>query len=161
MFQGKPQRGTQIVKTNSSTLKVGPWPFKRISFICFNRSPLKMMKNAFCSILKALVVLKIYFFSWLFGYVENTAWLEIKVNFKIYDITVWLTITIHILPNISRSKGNRTMILGQLTEYNTRNISLQKSCRKWIRETSSRPLFVFRRRFIWGKNNWYAASFQY
>ena len=28
------------------------------------------------------------------------------------------TITIHILPNISRSKGNLTMKLGQLIEYN-------------------------------------------
>ena len=27
-------------------------------------------------------------------------------------------ITIHILPNISRSKGNRTMAFGQLIEYN-------------------------------------------
>ena len=28
---------------------------------------------------------------------------------------------IHILPNISRSKGNQTMKLGQLTDYNMRN----------------------------------------
>ena len=32
------------------------------------------------------------------------------------------TITTHILPNISRSKGNQAMKFGQLTEYNTRNI---------------------------------------
>ena len=31
---------------------------------------------------------------------------EDKVNFKMYDMTTLLTITIHILPNISRSKGN-------------------------------------------------------
>ena len=30
------------------------------------------------------------------------------------------TITIHILPNISRSKGNQTMKFGQSTEYNKR-----------------------------------------
>ena len=36
--------------------------------------------------------------------------------------------TIHILPNISRSKGNQTMELGQLLEYNIGNIFLQKSC---------------------------------
>ena len=33
------------------------------------------------------------------------------------------TIAIHILPNISRSKGNQTMKLGQLTEHNTREHS--------------------------------------
>ena len=39
-------------------------------------------------------------------------------------------ITIYILPNISRSKGNQAMKFGQLTEYNKINIFLQKSCRK-------------------------------
>ena len=29
----------------------------------------------------------------------------------------YLTITIHILPNISRSKGNQTLKFGQLIEY--------------------------------------------
>ena len=37
-------------------------------------------------------------------------------------------IAIHILPNISRSKGNQTMKLGQLLEYNMRNIFLEKLC---------------------------------
>ena len=41
------------------------------------------------------------------------------------------TITIHILPNISRSKLNQTMKLRQLIEYNKINIFLQKSCGKW------------------------------
>ena len=41
-------------------------------FICFNDSPSKMMKNAFCLILKALFVLKIFkFLSRLFGHVER------------------------------------------------------------------------------------------
>ena len=53
------------------------------------------------------------------------------------------TIAIHILPNISQSKGNQTMKFGQLIEYNKRNIFLQKLCRKWDRETNSRPLFYF------------------
>ena len=35
------------------------------------------------------------------------------------------TIAIHILPNISRSKGNQTMKTGQLIECNMRNISLK------------------------------------
>ena len=41
-----------------------------------NESPWKIMKNAFCFILKALSVLKIFkYMSWLFGHVENRTWL--------------------------------------------------------------------------------------
>ena len=53
------------------------------------------------------------------------------------------TIAIHIKPNISHSKGNQTMKLGQLIEYKKRNIFPQKLCGKRGRETSSRPLFIF------------------
>ena len=53
------------------------------------------------------------------------------------------TIAIHILSNISQSKGNQTMKFGQLIEYNKRNIFLQKLCRKWGKETSFRPLLIF------------------
>ena len=50
------------------------------------------MKNAFYFILKALFVLKIFkFLSWPFGHVGKTAWLESKVNCKIYDVTNLLT----------------------------------------------------------------------
>ena len=52
-------------------------------------------------------------------------------------------IAIHILPNISQSKSNQTMKFGQLIEYNKRNIFLQKLCRKWGKETSSKPLSFF------------------
>ena len=48
------------------------------------------------------------------------------------------TIVIHILPNISRSKGNQTMKFGQLIECNMRNIFLGKSYKKYGGETSSR-----------------------
>ena len=41
------------------------------------------------------------------------------------------TITIYILPNISRSKGNQTKKFGQIVERNLRRIFLQKSCKKW------------------------------
>ena len=59
-----------------NTFKVRPSPFKKSCFICFNESPLKVMKNAFHFILKTLFVLKILkFLSWLFGYAEKTAWL--------------------------------------------------------------------------------------
>ena len=44
-----------------------------------------------------------------------------------------------ILPNISRSKGNRTMKLGQLIECNMRNIFLKILYTKCDKETSPRP----------------------
>ena len=40
------------------------------------------------------------------------------------------TVAIHILPNISQSKVNQTIKLGQLIEYKKRNIFLQKLCGK-------------------------------
>ena len=40
-------------------IKVGLSPSKKVCFIYFNESPLKMMKNAFHFMLKALFVLKI------------------------------------------------------------------------------------------------------
>ena len=51
----------------------------------------------------------------------------------------WQTIVIHILPYISRSKGNQTMKFGQLIEFNMRNIFLEKSYIKCGGETSPRP----------------------
>ena len=48
------------------------------------------------------------------------------------------TITIFILPNSSRSKGNQIMKFGQLIEYNMRNIFLSKLYTKCGGETSSR-----------------------
>ena len=53
------------------------------------------------------------------------------------------TITIHILPNVSRIKGNETMKFAQVIEYSKKNVFLQKSCKKRGRETSSRRLFAF------------------
>ena len=40
------------------------------------------------------------------------------------------TTGIHIMPNISRSKGNQTMRFGQLIEYNMRNIFFEKTYTK-------------------------------
>ena len=39
-------------------------------------------------------------------------------------------ITIYILPNMSRNKGNQTIKFGQLIEYKMRNILFQKLCKK-------------------------------
>ena len=46
---------------------------------------------------------------------------------------------LHILAIISRSKANQTMKFGQLKEYNTRTIFLEKSFSKCDGETISRP----------------------
>ena len=55
------------------------------SFICFNETSLKRMKNAFYFILKAPFVLEIFkFLSSLFAYAKNGL---SKVNFIIYDVT--------------------------------------------------------------------------
>ena len=64
------------------------------------------------------------------------------------------------MPNISRSKMNQAMKLGQLIKYNKRNIFLQNLCRKWGRETSSWPLFIFKKCVTWLKNKWALAYFQ-
>ena len=40
------------------------------------------------------------------------------------------TIGIHILPNISQSKGNQTMKFSQLIEHNKRSNFLQRVCGK-------------------------------
>ena len=49
-------------------------------------------------------------------------------------------ITRHILPNNARCKGNQIMKLGQLIEYNMKNVFLQKSLTKYDGEPISRPL---------------------
>ena len=62
-------------RTYFSGLKSNPYFPKKIIFICFNENPLKMMKNAFYVILKALFVIKIFqFLSQPFGHVEK--WLD-------------------------------------------------------------------------------------
>ena len=50
------------------------------------------MKNAFYFTLKALFVLKIFkFLSWLFSHVAKRIDYKLQINFKFYDVTVWLT----------------------------------------------------------------------
>ena len=53
-------------------------------------------------------------------------------------------IAIHILPNISKGKGSQTMKFGQLIEYDTRSIFLEKLKNSFwnkivSRETIPRP----------------------
>ena len=100
--------------------------------ICFNESSLKMMKNAFYLILKALFVLTFRFLLGRFGHVKSVI------------INIWLVskcvtsqpgkqkIAISILPNILQSEGSQAMKFGQLIKYNKINIFLQKSCKNQI-----------------------------
>ena len=58
-------------------VKAGLSASKKLCVICLIESSLKMMKNAFYFILKALFVLKIFKFLWrLFGHVGKTTLLE-------------------------------------------------------------------------------------
>ena len=50
------------------------------------------------------------------------------------------TIAIHILPNISRTKGIQAMRFGQLIEYRTRNIFVENLYTKCAGENIPRPL---------------------
>ena len=50
-------------------------------------------------------------------------------------------ITIHVLLNISRSKGNHKMKFCQLKECNMASIFLEKSYKQCDGETSSRPFY--------------------
>ena len=49
------------------------------------------------------------------------------------------TIAIHILLNISRSKGNQTLIFGQLIEYNMRNFFLRKHPQNVVEKLAPDP----------------------
>ena len=49
------------------------------------------------------------------------------------------TVVIHILANISRSKGNHTMNLGYLIDYNLKNIFIKALNTKYGRKISARP----------------------
>ena len=60
-----------------SLTESGLSPSKKNCFICFNESPLKIMKNAFYLILKTLFVFKIFkFSSWQLGHIQKSALLE-------------------------------------------------------------------------------------
>ena len=65
---------------------------KKLFFICFNEIPLKMMKNASHFILKAVFILKIFKFCLDFLVMKEKR-LDLKdmIDFKIYDVTAWLT----------------------------------------------------------------------
>ena len=83
------------------TLKSGPHFLRNCGFFCLFESPLKMIKNIFHFILKALFVRKILqFLSWLFSS-KNDMIRKIRLNSKFTTSQTGLqTIAIHILLNI-------------------------------------------------------------
>ena len=100
-------------------------------------SPLKMMENALYFTLKALFVLQIFkFLFWLLVVWKNGLIRKISLISKfVTSQHGYQRIAIHILTNISRSKGNQAMKYCQLTEYNMKNIFLEKSYAKCDGET--------------------------
>ena len=80
-------------------LKLSHSPYKIVVFIYFGRSPLKMMKNAFYFMLKALFVLELFtFVSLLFGYAEKQLDKNSLISKFIMSQTGQQIIRIHILP---------------------------------------------------------------
>ena len=87
------------------------------------------MKNSYF-LLKALLVLS--------GFLVMQKNIFIR---KLWLISNFMTslagqqiITIHLLPNVSRSKGKQTTIFCQLIEYNMRNNVLEKSYTKLFKK---------------------------
>ena len=103
-------------------------------------SLLKMMKNAFYLISKALFVLKTCLVIWENGLEGKQMLISNFVMSQAGKQMITIHILLHILPNISRSKSNQKLKFGQLIEYEVSIIFLQKSCRKRGRGSSSRPL---------------------
>ena len=65
---------------------------------------------------------------------ENGSFRKIRLTLKFMASQPGLqTIAIHILSNISQSKGNQTMKFGQLTKYNKRNFFFSKIMKKMWR----------------------------
>ena len=94
------------------------------------------MKNAFYSTLKAFFVFKRFKF---LSCGKNGSIIKIRLISKSTQPGEE-TIAIHILPNISRTKGIQAMRFAQLIEYNTRNIFVEKSYTKCAGENILRPL---------------------
>ena len=98
-------KSTQINFTYLGFTLKSTLTFQTKNSVYVSEGSLKMMKNAFYFILKALFVCKIFkFLSWLFGHIKKRLDEKDKVNFKSHDVATWSkTITILILPNITQS----------------------------------------------------------
>ena len=66
-----------------------------------------------------------------FGHIGKQLHEKANVNFQNFDVTDWKTNSCNTnIPDTSSSKEKQALKFGQLTEYNTKNISLEKSCIK-------------------------------
>ena len=100
----------------------------RLRQFLVTESLLKMRKNAFYFVLKALFVLRIFeFLSWILVMYKNGLIRRIRLISKFMK----QTIGIHILPNISRSKGNQTMKFGQLILFDMKDFSWKIIHKMW------------------------------
>ena len=107
------------ITTAGAKLKSGSHLPNKNCVICLIEIPLKMMKNPFYFILKALFSLRIFkFLSWLFGNVGNiyfNLYLQIRLTSKFMTSQPgFQTMAIYLLPTISQIKGNQAMKFGQL-----------------------------------------------
>ena len=84
---------------------------------------------------------------------------KLRLSVEIHDVTTWFTNNsntyIGQYLNVKATRGE----IWSINRNNKRNISLQKVCQKWGRETSSRTPFIFWKSLIWGKSKWSAAYF--
>ena len=155
----------------TSAFKSGSHLPKKVNcFLCFNKSSFKMMNNFFISsfIFSFSRYLKFFkkllnkflsrFFSCrrkdLIGKIRSIS--KFTTSQPVNKQLQYLT-KLPKLPNISRTKDNQAIKFRQLIEYYKRNIFLQKSCRKWGRETSSGTFFFLKKIFLWGKSKWSAG----
>ena len=66
-----------------------------------------------------------------FGHIGKQLDEKANVNFQNFDVTDWKTNSCNTSnPDTSSSKEKQALKFGQLIEYNTKNISLEKSCTK-------------------------------
>ena len=127
-------------------LNAGALISKKLFVICFNGSPLKMMKNVFYISYSISYFLYFILFSFL-------RYLNICPDFLVTEknglrrklrlISKFMTsqtgqqvITIHILFNIVRSKGKQATIFGHLIEYNKKYVSWKTIHKIWWRKYS-------------------------
>ena len=140
-----------------SKLEVEPSPSKKISVIYFIESPLKMMKNAFYFILKALFILKIL---WLFCLVEKNGLIRkirlVSNPWRHNQVNKQLQYTHCPISHEVKATRHKTWSINV-----TRKIFFFKIMQKMRQEASSRRFFIFKICLIWGKSKWSASSFQY
>ena len=127
-----------ILLTNSFTALKPDFHLSKKLYYLVDWKPFKNDENVFYFMLKALFVTTF----WLCR--KNDLIRKIRLTSRFMTSQPGLqTISIGISANISQSKGNQTMQFVQLIYYNKGNMFLQKLCRKWGKDTSSRPFFIF------------------